>query len=245
MSRPVRTVTIDSFASSIGRYARHSAIVAVDVLRATTTAVTAAASGRRCLPARSLEHATELVAALDRPLVAGELSGHLLEGFELGNSPAALAQRADTWRPLVLLTTSGTPLICEAAATAPTYVASLRNWSATVDHLAGRHDRVVVIGAGSRGEFREEDQLGCAWIAAGLLAAGYLAEDAVTSEVVDRWAGRPVEAALSGNSTRFLEGAGHREDVDFVAAHVDDVSAAFVMARGEVTEVTAAAGGRP
>ena len=28
--------------------------------------------------------------------------------------------------------------------------------------------RVAVIGAGSKGEFREEDQICCAWIAAGL-----------------------------------------------------------------------------
>ena len=49
------------------------------------------------------------------------------------------------------------------------YVACLRNYSALIAYLAAHHPMVAVIGAGSRGEFREEDQLCCAWIAEGLL----------------------------------------------------------------------------
>ena len=45
------SVIIDYLQDSVWRYKQGWAVVAVDVIRATTTAVTAAASGRRCYPA--------------------------------------------------------------------------------------------------------------------------------------------------------------------------------------------------
>src|SRR5207253_79688 len=149
----------------------------VDVIRATTTAVTAVTLGRRCYPAASLEHALPLAARLHRPLLVGELGGNAPYGFDLTNSPAQLTQLADLERPIILLSTSGTRLVCDSRGAAAVYVACLRNYRAQAAHLAGRHDRVALIGAGARGEFREEDQLCCAWIADLLVARGYDAAD--------------------------------------------------------------------
>ena len=46
-----KSVVIDYLPESVCRYRSEWAIVAVDVIRATTTAITAAATGRRCFPA--------------------------------------------------------------------------------------------------------------------------------------------------------------------------------------------------
>ena len=46
-----KSVVIDYLPESARRYRSGWAIVAVDVIRATTTAITAAATGRRCFPA--------------------------------------------------------------------------------------------------------------------------------------------------------------------------------------------------
>src|SRR5690348_15113924 len=101
-------VIIDSFPESARKYGEGYAVVAVDVIRATTSAVTIAALGRRCLTAASLEAAFTLAARLDDPLLVGELGGDMPDGFHMNNSPADLEKRTDVERPIVLLSSSGT-----------------------------------------------------------------------------------------------------------------------------------------
>lgn len=220
--------------------------VCVDVFRATTTAVTAVVAGRRCFPAGSLEEAVPLAAALHRPLLVGELGGNMPYGFDLQNSPAAVAARPDVWRPAIVLSTSGTPLIVAAARAGAAHVACLRNWTAAADAAAAAGDRIEIVGAGTRGEFREEDQLCCAWIAERLAAAGYAFADASTAELVERWSGASVDAVAQGHSAAYLRDTGQSRDLEFVLRHVDDVPCAFAMSAGELVAVTepAAAEGR-
>src|SRR5215468_8751309 len=161
-----KSVVIDYLPESVCRYRSEWAIVAVDVIRATTTAITAAATGRRCFPAPTIEAAMELAQCLNNPLLAGESAGEMPAAFEMDNSPAQLIGRTDTHRPLVLVSSSGTKVIHEAAGSEATYLACFRSHSALTGFLVRRHARVALIGAGSKGEFREEDQICCAWIAA-------------------------------------------------------------------------------
>jgi 2-phosphosulfolactate phosphatase len=239
-----RTVVIDCFPESLPRYGAGFAVVAVDVFRATTTAVTAAALGRRCFPAGTLEHALELAERLDDALLAGELGGSMPYGFELNNSPAALASRRDVDRPLVLLSTSGTRTITEADRADVVYAACLRNYRAQAHALAGQASAVAVVGAGARGEFREEDQLCCAWIAEHLLELGFEPADAETSRLVERWSGEPVDAITHGKSADYLQTTGQVDDLDFVLRHVDDLEDAFVYRNGELVAAGTARAGR-
>lgn len=211
--------------------------VCVDVFRATTTAVTALVAGRRCFPAGSLEEAVPLAAALHRPLLVGELGGNMPYGFDLQNSPAALAMRPDIWRPAIVLSTSGTPLLASAARAGTAYAACLRNWSAAADAAAAASSHVEVVGAGARGEFREEDQLCCAWIAERLAAAGHAFADSATRELVERWSGSDVEAVAQGHSAAYLRDTGQAQDIEFVLHHVGDVACAFVMHDEELVAV--------
>jgi 2-phosphosulfolactate phosphatase len=231
------TVVIDCFPESAQRYRDGWAVVAVDVIRATTTAATAVALGRRCFPVPSLEAAVPLAAQLDNPLLVGELGGNMPYGFDLSNSPAGIAQLADVSRPMILLTTSGTDLIHQAKGADAVYAACLRNVFAQAAHLAQSHERVSLIGAGSRGQFREEDQLGCAWIAERLLTAGYKAANEWTSTLVSRWSGAPVHAIETSESAEYLRRSGQLPDLDFVLAHVDDLDAVFRLRDGELVQV--------
>jgi len=69
------TVVIDCFPESAKKYRFGYAVVAVDVIRATTTAVTAVSLGWRCFPTPSLEAVGPLAARLDNPLLAGRWAG--------------------------------------------------------------------------------------------------------------------------------------------------------------------------
>ena len=106
-----KTVVIDCFPESVHRYVEYGAIVAIDVIRATTTAVTAVATGRRCFPVPSLDAAWVLKRMLDDPLLVGEVDGTMPEGFDLNNSPFELARHPDVHRPAILLSSAGTKVV--------------------------------------------------------------------------------------------------------------------------------------
>lgn len=228
------SVIIDCFPENVGRYGKGWAVVAIDVLRATTTIATGVSLGRRCFPVPSLEAAVPLAARLDRPLLVGELGGNVPYGFDLSNSPADLSLMTDISRPMILLSTSGTRVVCDAYRADAVYAACLRNHSAQVRHLVGRHDRVAVVGAGARGEFRDEDQLGCAWIAAGLMAAGFESADARTAEIVARWREAPVDMINESRSAQYLRDTAQLHDLDFVLHHIDDLQLVFRMEDEEI-----------
>jgi 2-phosphosulfolactate phosphatase len=231
------SVIIDCFPESAARYQKGYAVVAIDVIRATTMAVSAVASGWRCYAVPTLEAARSLYRKLDNAILAGELGGDMPVGFDMNNSPAELAARTDRHRPLILLSSSGTQLIHEAGQCQASYLACLRNYTAVIEHLLCCHQRVAVIGAGSRGEFREEDELCCAWIAEGLMRHGFEAEDATTMERVRRWKGAPATASFLGHSVDYLRRTGQLKDLDFILAHLDDLNAVVNPRDGEITMI--------
>ena len=230
-------VTIDYYLEGLGDYPPGTTIVAVDVIRASTTAITAVVDGRRCFVVPSLQVATSRQASLPNPFMVGELGGNMPFGFDATNSPIAVTQLGDRERPVLLLSSSGTSLMTAASgATDAAYVACLRNWQAQAASILRRSpEEVVLLGAGTRGEFREEDQLCCAWIAERLLAAGAEADHG-TREVVERWRGMPVTAIGEGKSAAYLRSSGQMHDLQFILAHVNDVDGSFVLRGDEVRE---------
>lgn len=229
----VRLVKVDSGPHAATRYGRGWAVVGIDVFRATTVICTASAMGRRCLVAANVREAFALAANLPRALVGGEQGGRLPPRFDVGNSPTEVAERMDLDRPLVLVTSSGTPLLRQATSADVIYAACLRNVCAQVACLLTEDRNVAVIGAGTGGEHRREDDLGCARVAAGLLAGGFAA-DPTTRALVDQIGGLPTEWAGSGRSAAFLRRVGRQDDINFVLSHVDDIEAVFQVAGTEV-----------
>ncbi|HEY7957509.1 MAG TPA: 2-phosphosulfolactate phosphatase [Polyangia bacterium] len=203
------------------------AVVVVDVIRAMTTAVTAVALGRRCLPVPSLDAARATARRIPRSLLGGELGGQRPAGFDLDNSPAEINRRGDLERPLVLLSSSGTRLLHEVRNRGAVYAACLRNAAATAAQLLfDRHRHVAILGAASRGQFREEDQLCCVRIAALLARAGFRPRDAKTATLIERWRAAPTDALLVSPSARWLVASGQGDDLEFVRRHVDDLALA-------------------
>jgi 2-phosphosulfolactate phosphatase len=229
-----KTVIIDSLPESARLYRHGYVIVAVDVIRATTSAITVAAMRRRCFPVPSREAALALASRLKNPLLAGEVNGDLPDGFHMNNSPAELAEYEDLLRPVVLLSSAGTRLIHEAQGCEALYLACFRNYLALAAHLLGRHGKIALIGAGSRGESREEDQICCAWIASQLIEHGYRPENDQTRDVVKRWRGAAAEDCLVSESAAYLRRTGQVKDLNFVLEHVNDLDAVFQVKRGEV-----------
>lgn len=227
-------VRVGCYHDELGPMPPGAVIVAVDVIRSTTTAVTCVAAGRRCFIAPTLEAVERRVTELDRPYRVGELGGNMPYGFDATNSPVAMERLPDAHRPVVLLSSSGTRLMTDASASATTFVACLRNWRAQVRALlAGDAHDVVILGAGTRGEFREEDQLCAAWIAGALIDGGADADEA-TAQLAARWTDVGVAGILDGKSAAYLRASDQIDDLDFVVAHIDDLAEVFLMDGDEV-----------
>ena len=232
-------VVIDCFPESAAAYGPGYAVVAIDVIRATTSAITVAARGGRCFPVPSTDAAKTLASRLANPILAGEVGGDVPMGFEMNNSPADFDSCADLARPVILLSSSGTKLLHEARHADAVYLASFRNYSYMARHLVDHHSQIAVIGAGSRNEFREEDQMCCAWITRGLIDEGYVPGNDKTMEIVRQWRVEEPSAITAGKSAAYLRRSGQTKDLDFILAHVNDLSAAFVMKNGEVAMIPA------
>lgn len=233
MTGAARKVRIAHTPTAAERYGKGWAVVGVDVFRATTLLCTAAALGRRCFVAGDLDEAAALMTEIPTALLAGEQGGQVPPEFDLGNSPAAIARREDVDRPLVLATSSGTPLLRRAVTADAVYAACLRNVSAQAAELRDLPLDVVLVGAGTRGQRRREDDLGCARIAAELAASGYRA-DPGTMAFIEQHAHRPVEWCADGRSAEFLRRTGRQDDIDFVLSHQDDLDMVFEVRGAEV-----------
>jgi 2-phosphosulfolactate phosphatase len=232
------TVVIDCFPESGERYRDRYAIVVVDVIRATTVATTAVSMGRRVFPAKTTDDASVIAATLEDPLLVGELGGNKPYGFHITNSPVQVAAREDLHRPMVLVSSSGTQLLLNAVGSEAIYLGCFRNVSAVARHIGGRHERIALLGAGSRGQFRREDQMGCAWIAGKLLEAGYRSETQRTSDLVSRWHDARADEIRDGKSAEYLKRSGQQEDLEFILDHIDDLDTVPSLVNGELIAVS-------
>jgi 2-phosphosulfolactate phosphatase len=228
-------VVIDCFPQAAERYGCGYAVVAIDVVRATTTAITIADSGCSCFPVPTLKAALELHRTMPDSLLAGEQQGFMPPGFNINNSPTEFLALRETDRPVILLSSTGTSLCHAARGADRVFLASLRNYGFVAKYLIGTFPNVAVIGAGSRGEFREEDQLCCAWVAESLLESGYDAADRNTLNIVRRWSNKPADAWINNKSASYLKSSGQIADLEFILGHVDDLEAQFAVHQGEVT----------
>ena len=231
-----RVVVIDCFPESVEFHQEEDAIIAVDVIRATTVVVTAVDQGRKCFPVPTLEAAVDLAGKLSNPLLVGELGGNMPFGFHLNNSPAEIDMRTDFERPMVILSTSGSRLISAGNKSQSMYVACLRNWRSTARRLSNRHRKIAVIGAGARGEFREEDELCCAWIAEELLNLGFETQDTKTADIINKWSGAPLVEITHGASADYLRRTKQLKDLDFILIHVNDLDHVYRFEHGQVVQ---------
>jgi 2-phosphosulfolactate phosphatase len=147
-----------------------SALV-IDVLRASTSIVTALAHGcAGVVPVSDPKEARERAAATPGALLAGERRGEPLAGFDLGNSPLEFTEARVAGRLVFLTTSNGTGTLLAVRAAAAVAVAAFVNLSAVAAWAVAAGRDVVVACAGERGARSLEDE-----VCAGLLVERLLA----------------------------------------------------------------------
>jgi len=138
-------------------------VAVVDVLRASTSIVTAIANGARAvLPLESTDEVVARAKSFERGDVrlAGERKMRTIEGFDFGNSPLEFTREAVEGRTVLMTTTNGTAAIAATQGARDVYVAAYVNLSSVVGVLRRALRKgadVAIVCAGHEGHFALED----------------------------------------------------------------------------------------
>ncbi|NJN83930.1 MAG: 2-phosphosulfolactate phosphatase, partial [Caldilineaceae bacterium] len=139
-----------------------STAVIIDILRASSTMITALDHGAlQVIPCGTPDAARRVRDELgaDAVLLGGERGGVRIEGFDCGNSPLEYPASRVAGKTIAFTTTNGTHALLQAAAANQILIGAFMNRTAVVDRLHAEHLPIHLICAGTDGEITGEDVL--------------------------------------------------------------------------------------
>lgn len=141
---------------------RGKTVVMLDVLRASSTMITALQNGARgVIAVENMDDASKISHNLDAKsfLLSGEKDGITIQGYDLGNSPLEHTEETVRGKTIILNTTNGTKAIRRCHLADQIVVGSFLNLETIVDYLRQLNEDVVLVCAGWRGRLSLEDLL--------------------------------------------------------------------------------------
>jgi len=211
----------------------------IDVLRATTTIITALASGAsKICPCVDAEDAKRRAKSIEDGLylLGGEERGQRISGFYLGNSPLEyLDSNPIVNRVLLFSTTNGTPAVKRAylGSGLPVYLIALINLSAAssilVKSILDKSFREILLVCSGRDGQPSIEDLFCAGLVVqrvrhGLVKVGISPDLSDCATIASRFAianaGSPSEVLSASEHGRYLRRIGFAADLEF-ASQID------------------------
>ena len=203
---------------------RDRTVVLIDVLRASSTIITALSNGaREVIPTATVESAMKIAGNLgaDQALLGGERHGKMIPGFDLGNSPLEYTEGKVRGRSIVFSTTNGSQAMVKAKYAAELAVCGFINMAAVASFLRERRRDFVILCSGRNGGFSLEDA-----VCGGMLIArvsedheAQLSDGAVASMSLYRSFGRGIVKMMRlTDHGKYLEEIGHGSDIKYCAA---------------------------
>ena len=148
-------------------------LVAIDVLRATTTMLAALGSGAaRIIPVETVGDALTINGDLPDAILCGERDAVPPEGFDTGNSPLAMTPDRVRDRTLVMSTTNGTRAIHRCAGAARVWIGAITNRATIAEVLARGGRDVTLVCSGTHGRVSLDDTIGAGLMLDRLLESG-------------------------------------------------------------------------
>ncbi|GIQ70696.1 2-phosphosulfolactate phosphatase [Xylanibacillus composti] len=200
----------------------HKTAIVIDVLRATSTIVTALEFGSDgVIPVETVGQAKALKSGREEELLGGERYGRKIAGFDLGNSPFEYMKEQVKGKKIILTTTNGTRAIQKSHKAQHILVGSLLNAASCARAAASFKRDIVIVCAGTQDQFSLEDGL-----CAGSLLEELLAHES-SLEMGDfaramllafkQCKGRLPEAILSAANAKRMVRQGWKADVLYCA----------------------------
>ena len=204
-------------------------IVVIDVLRASSTIVTALAYGcRGIVPILSPEQAKEKTQQFKKEevLLGGEREGRKIKGFDLGNSPREYQKEIVEDKIIIFSTTNGVKTLEIVRGAFRIIIASFLNLQATFNYCSKFQGDILLACAGKEGHFSLEDTV-CAGRLINSLRDIYSttttgtcqeADANLTAQVLYKKFGNNIlEMLRKSQHGRYLESIGLRKDLEFCA----------------------------
>ena len=194
-----------------------STAVVFDVLRATSTIITALASGAAGVhPVATIDEAWALQQKIPGAIVGGEREGVKQAGFHFGNSPREYTPEATDGKEIILTTTNGTVALRAVAGAERVLIGALLNLDALAAYLrAARPEHLLLVCAGSWNDFSLEDALAAGGLMARLPEAEATDPGTVVGLVHLRFGMEPYSCLRSSKNGRRLVNIGLGEDVAY------------------------------
>lgn len=161
------------------RDTRDRTVVVLDVLRATSTMVTAISNGAiKVIPVVEVDDAVAMMRTLDRKeaLIAGERNALPLPGFDLGNSPLEFTKEKVRGKTVVITTTNGTSALQAVKNASRVFIGALINKTAVARAIRNAGEDVCLVCAGTGGRFSADDVYGAGAVICALRALGVAVE---------------------------------------------------------------------
>ncbi len=153
--------------------------VVIDVLRASSTIITALTNGaKEVIPVGTIEFAVKVSGGIfgGHTLLGGERNTKKIEGFALGNSPSEYTNEIVSGKSIVFYSTNGSRAIVKAKYSANLFICSFNNLKTLAEHLKKLNEDVIILCAGNNNFFSLEDSVCAGMLVTELIAGNKTAE---------------------------------------------------------------------
>ncbi|MGL4665764.1 MAG: 2-phosphosulfolactate phosphatase family protein, partial [Clostridium butyricum] len=136
--------------------------VVIDMFRATSVIVTALNNGcEEVIPFLTIEETLESSEELNREeyILGGERRAVKIDGFDLSNSPLEYTKEVVENKKVLITTTNGTRTLTKSNSAKRIIIAAMINAKAVSDKLLEINEDVVIINAGTNGNFSMDDYI--------------------------------------------------------------------------------------
>lgn len=136
--------------------------VVIDMFRATSVIVTALNNGcREVVPFLTIDEALESSEKLNREeyILGGERKAVKIKGFDLSNSPLEYTKEVVENKKVLITTTNGTRTLTKSNNAKRILIAAMINARAVANKLLEINNDIVIINAGTNGNFSMDDYI--------------------------------------------------------------------------------------
>lgn len=176
----MRIDTLPQYTKLPSNHISNCTVIVVDVLRASTSIITAVRNGaQQIVPTADAGEAAAVVGRLGLRdcVLAGERGGEKLSGFDIGNSPSEFSKSLVGGKTVVISTTNGTVAIHGLSSAKTLLIGGMINKTAIAKKALELKNDVLIVCAGTDGNVSADD----------ICAAGAIADAIVNNsdETVD------------------------------------------------------------
>ena len=171
----------------------------------------------KIIPVDDLGSAVSIASRMGDCVLAGERGAVLIPGFDIGNSPAEYTEARVGGKAVVISTTNGTGAICKSESASNVLIGSMLNCTAVAKRAVELGNDVILMCAGTGGEFSADDIYAAGAIASAIqtLTDAELCDlTRVSCLVYDRWKEDRTELSKTKHYKRLVS-LGLESDINF------------------------------